>query len=334
MIRDSERGFDRKSEIRGCVDLGSSNFRLLVLDAVFPDSAKEEAGALEIRSIGEEKRFVGWGDDLAASGSISPEKLETAIRATRDLIASAERRGCPRPALVATNTLREAVDAARVKARLEETAGAPIRVLTQREEAELGYVGASFFRPRGESVLLVDAGGTSTEISWGTGTTIEGCLGLPVGTHRVRRILDRSSCARRVSAALAERIAASAAAERGGADGVYSLPGFPRNPTMLMTGGTAVSLGVLCGRMSGQGTGFEEMRRIARGDLALVTRRLAGLYRAKRQRSLPFDPGRIALLPAGLALIDALVRSVGIESFTVTARDLRWGRLLTGGASE
>jgi exopolyphosphatase/pppGpp-phosphohydrolase len=103
---------------------------------------------------------------------------------------------------------------------------------------------------------------------------------------------------------------------------------------MLMTGGTAVSLAVLRGRMADPGAGFEEMRRIARGDLAFMTRRLAGLFRGGRERSLPFDPGRIELLPAGLALIDAIVRSVHIDSFMVTARDLRWGRLLTGGAFE
>ncbi len=334
MIRDSERRFDRKNEIRGCVDLGSSNFRLLVLEAVFPDSAIAPARALELRAIREEKRFVGWGDDLAASGRVSPEKIEAAVRALKELMAAAARWGCPRPAIVATNTLREAANAPRARERLEEAAGASIAVLRQREEAELGYIGASFFRPRDESVLLVDAGGTSTEISWGTGTSMTGYIGLPVGTHRVRRMLDRSFCVRRVSAALAERVAASAAPGRRGAGGVYSLPGFPRNPTMLMTGGTAVSLAALRGPVEEPGPGFEEMRRIARGDLAFMTRRLAGLYRAGRERRLPFDPGRIALLPAGLALVDALVRSVRIESFMVTARDLRWGRLLTGGASE
>ena len=47
MIRDRERRSYRKNEIRGCVDLGSSNFRLLVLDGVFPDSMGEKRDALE-----------------------------------------------------------------------------------------------------------------------------------------------------------------------------------------------------------------------------------------------------------------------------------------------
>ncbi len=334
MIRDRERRSYRKNEIRGCVDLGSSNFRLLVLDAVFPESTGEEAGALEIRSVHEAKRYVGWGDDLAESGSVSPEKAASAGRAIRDLAAEAEGWGCARPSFVATNTLRESVNARAIGSALEDAIGASIKVLSQREEAELGYIGASFFRARDESVLLVDAGGTSTEASWGTGTSMAGYACLPLGTHRVRRLLGRGSRARSVSALLAESIERSVAGGRVREGGVYRLPGFPRDSTMLMTGGSAVSLAVLHRRMRESAGGFEEMRPITREELAFTARRLAGLYRAGRQRSLPFEPERIRLFPAGLALIEALVRSFGIEAFSVTARDLRWGVVLTGGASE
>ncbi len=99
--------------------------------------------------------------------------------------------------------LRESINARELRSRLEGTLGVSIRVLSQREEAELGYIGASFFRPRDEAVLLIDAGGTSTEISWGTGTSMAGCAGFPLGTHRVRRFLDRGSRARSVSSLLA-----------------------------------------------------------------------------------------------------------------------------------
>lgn len=316
------------------MDLGSSNFRLLVLDGIFPDSAGDEARALEIRSVRETKRYVGWGDDLAESGIISPDKADLAGRAIRDLLAVAEGWGCPQPTLVATNTLREATNAQEIKTRFEGSLGASIRVLSQREEAELGYVGASFFRARDESVLLIDAGGTSTEVSWGRGTSMAGCSCLSLGTHRVRRLLDRGSRARSVSTLLAGSIEASVARGRVRGGGVYSLPGFRRDPTMLMTGGTAVSIAVLQRSMRESASGFEEARPIARADLAFMAQRLAGLYRAGRQRSLPLDRERVALLPAGLVLIDALVRSFGIETFMVTARDLRWGSVLTGGALE
>jgi exopolyphosphatase/guanosine-5'-triphosphate,3'-diphosphate pyrophosphatase len=334
MIRDGERRSYRKSGIRGCVDLGSSNFRLLVVEGDFPGSTREEAGALEIHSAREAKRYVGWGDDLAGSGSISSEKERLAAGAIRDLLAAAHGWGCPRPALVATNTLRESRNADAVRTRLERATGAPIRVLSEREEAELGYVGASFFRPRAERVILVDAGGTSTEVSWGTGTSMAGCACIPLGTHRVRRLLARGTGARVVSALLSRSIGPSVPRLGALAGGVYPLPGAARGPTMLLTGGTAVSLAVLHRRVRESRDGFEEMHAILREDFELLERRVAGLCRAGRARTLPFEPDRIALFPAGLVLIDAVVRSLGIVRFIVTARDGRWGSVLTGGASE
>jgi exopolyphosphatase/pppGpp-phosphohydrolase len=334
MIRDTWRRSYRKSEIRGCVDLGSSYFRLLVLEGTFPDSVREDANALEIGSVREAKRYVGWGDDLAKSGSISPEKADLAGRAIRDLVAAAEGWGCPRPFLVGTNTLRESINAPAVMSRLEGALGASIGVLSQRAEAELAYIGASFFRPRDESTVLIDAGGTSTEISWGTGTSMDGFISLPLGTHRVRRLLDRGSCARRVSVRLAAAVEASIAGGSSRKDGVYPLPGFPQDSTMILTGGTAVSLAMLHRRMRESASGFEEMRSITRAELAFIARRLGGLYAGGRERSLPLDPERVGLLPAGLVLIDALARRFGIETFMVTARDLRWGSVLTGGASK
>jgi exopolyphosphatase/guanosine-5'-triphosphate,3'-diphosphate pyrophosphatase len=316
------------------VDLGSSNFRLLVVEGDFPGSTREEAGALEIHSAREAKRYVGWGDDLAGSGSISSEKERLAAGAIRDLLAAAHGWGCPRPALVATNTLRESRNADAVRTRLERATGAPIRVLSEREEAELGYVGASFFRPRAERVILVDAGGTSTEVSWGTGTSMAGCACIPLGTHRVRRLLARGTGARVVSALLSRSIGPSVPRLGALAGGVYPLPGTARGPTMLLTGGTAVSLAVLHRRVRESRDGFEEMHAILREDFELLERRVAGLCRAGRARTLPFEPDRIALFPAGLVLIDAVVRSLGIVRFIVTARDGRWGSVLTGGASE
>jgi exopolyphosphatase/pppGpp-phosphohydrolase len=100
---------------------------------------------------------------------------------------------------------------------------------------------------------------------------------------------------------------------------------------MLMTGGTAVSLAVFHRYMHERSPSFEELSRITRGDVALARRRLAGILRARLERTVPIDRDRMRLFPAGLVLIDALVRAARVESFGVTARDLRWGAVLTEG---
>jgi exopolyphosphatase/pppGpp-phosphohydrolase len=85
--------------------------------------------------------------------------------------------------------------------------------------------------------------------------------------------------------------------------------------------------------MNGLPGAFREMQLITRADVALAERRFEGLRRAGRERTVPLDPDRIGLFPAGLVLIAALLESGRIEAFRVTARDLRWGVVLTGGIS-
>lgn len=323
IIRESVQPSYTKKEIRGCIDLGSSNFRLLVVEGIFPPSGRADA-SFQLQSFSEAKVYVGWGDDLVRTGRISPGMEARAAQALGELIAASRARGCARPFLVATNTLRESTNAGSVRSTLERGLSASIRVLSQHEEAALGYAGASFFCGCDEAIGLVDVGGTSTEISWGRGRVMEGCAGLALGTHRVHRMLDGVSGTRRVSSLLARDLEEA---------GVYSLPAFSRDSTMLVTGGTAVSLAVFHRYMQGYAPSFEEMRRITRADVVLVRRRIDGLLRADRERTIPLDPHRRRLFPAGLVLIDTLLRTARVDVFRVTARDLRWGTVLMGGAA-
>jgi len=332
MIRERECPSYIKKEIRGCIDLGSTNFRLLVVDGVFPALDREAGEVFPFRSCGEMKRYVGWGDDLARTGSVSSVKAARASLALGDLIASARSWGCAHPLIVATNTLRESSNAGEIRTALEDAFGIAIRVLSQREEAELGYAGASFQFGRDEALCLIDAGGTSTEISWGRGTSMAGYVGIPLGTHSVRLLLAGRG-ARRVSGFLGERFGETGVFGPARKTGVYPLPGFSRDSTILMTGGTAVSLAVFHRSMRGCAPSFEELQQLTREDVALARRRLSGLLRAGRERRVPLDEDRIGLFPAGLVLIDALLAAARIEAFRVTARDLRWGIVLTRGAS-
>jgi exopolyphosphatase/guanosine-5'-triphosphate,3'-diphosphate pyrophosphatase len=332
MIRDTEPSSQTKIETRGCIDLGSTNFRLLVVEGAFRAGEAGRRGVSTIRSIRESRRLVAWGDDLARTGRVSAAKERTASRALGELLDEAAARGCRGPDVVATNTLREAANAREVASALEAAHRVSIRVLSPREEASYGYAGASFFIAGDGAISLVDAGGTSTEISWGRGTSIEGWTALPLGTHRVERMLAAGGGERLASARLADALAVAGVRRSARAD-VYRLPAFARDSTMLLTGGTAVSLAVYVRYLSGGAGAFEEMIPLTRGDVALARRRLAGIRDAGRERRLPLEAGRIGLFPAGLILIDAVLAAAGIERFRVTARDLRWGVVLTGGAS-
>jgi exopolyphosphatase/guanosine-5'-triphosphate,3'-diphosphate pyrophosphatase len=329
MIRKSEHPSYTKKEIRGCIDLGSSYFRLLVVEGVFPSPDRLEPEGFELSSFKEYRCFIGWGEDLAAHGAVSQQKLLRALRSVVELIAIAREWGCERPLLVGTNTLRESRNASEVVARLEGVSHEPVRVLSPYEEAARGFTGAAFFRSRDEAVCLIDVGGTSSELSWGRGVTMNGFHGMPLGVHRVQALLRGASGTRRAANRLAHDLRGAGGMLSMLNGGVYRLPLALEKSTILVTGGTAVSLAIVLRHMRGEAPLFEELDAIRLDDVALVRRRVSGLLRAGRERMLPLDTDRSRLLPAGSILIEALLLALRIRMFRVTAKDLRWGVVLT-----
>ncbi len=335
MIRKDARSSQSKKEIRGCIDLGSSFFRLLVIEGSFPVWGAFDPAGLDIRRAHEDRRYIGWGEDLSVSGTISPESVARARRLLSELVSAARALGCERPFLVGTNTLRQAPNALEVVRGLEGLAALPLAVLSQHEEARLTYIGSAAFADAREFLAIFDVGGTSTEVSWGHGIRMEGYIGFPLGAHQTRFLCGRRSYSaagiRRAEAALGGMIR-TAEAEQPASGGVSRLPLPAEHPTILFTGGTAVSV-VLCLRfMRGLTPPFEEMYGATLDDVVLLKRRLAALAIAGRERVMPLDADRMKLLPAGLVLVEALLRHFRIGSFNVTARDLRWGMAITGGS--
>jgi exopolyphosphatase/guanosine-5'-triphosphate,3'-diphosphate pyrophosphatase len=331
MIRKSGGSSHRKREIRGCCDLGSSSFRLLVVEGEFPEVGRLDDGRLRRVDVHDERRHIGWGDDLVGNGAIGPPALSRALGLLGELLEISRGAGCPAPAIVATNALREARNASAVAGAIERETGMAVRVLSQREEASFGYTGAAFFADRRRELCLVDIGGTSTEVSWGRGTAMDDFAGLPVGTHRVHAALVPRGGGEADAPRIAELLESHDPALPAPGSGVYGLPAFSERPTILVTGGTAVSVATMRRMARGLPAAFEETERMTVEDLRLVRMALAGVLRSGKAGSLPFHPGRVRLLPAGIMLAESLLGALGAREFIVTTRDLRWGVVLAGG---
>ena len=307
---------NKKRTIRGCIDLGSSYFRLLVVR--FGPSGEAEV-------LCDDKEYVGWGGSVATEGSIEESGITRAALALESLLATAERSGCKNPILAGTNTLRSASNGDAAHSALERLTGRPITLLSQRGEAALGFLGANTAVGGKAPVLLVDLGGTSTEIAWGSGGIMEGFEGLQLGTHIAGAMVSRGyrntlpvpyhSAFRRLEDSISLH---------------YTLPNMGQRPTILATGGTAVSLAVILRYMEGRTPGFTERTAVPAGMLEFVVRRVRGLILAGSERRLPLEPERIRLLLPGLVLMTLLFRAMRVSGFLITARDLRWGVVRAG----
>ncbi|MCU0640237.1 MAG: hypothetical protein MUF59_10280 [Candidatus Krumholzibacteria bacterium] len=336
MINKADRLSKSKKDRPGCIDLGSSYFRLLVAD---PEGLRGEPGPVRLH---ENRKYAGWGEFLGEGGCIPGRAIDKASALLAELVDDAAGHGCGSPWIVATNTLRRAANSPAIKSALEGRVSMPVRILSQEGEAAMSLKGVASLYPGSSLLVLADPGGTSTEIAWGRNGVMEGCRGFDIGTHTVRRMMMDLSprhagdgppwrLERIVSRRISDIFTQGADGVGNGRRALSVLPGRAESPKIVFTGGTAASLSILwrfMRRMRAELAGKDEL---SAGVIALMEKRLGLLAAAGRERCLPLPPERIMLLPAGILIVRSVAGHLEADSFDMAGRDLRWGVILSDG---
>ncbi len=100
-------------------------------------------------------------------GIMSKQGIKKATKTINDHVIRAGHFGCDGPHTIhifATAVLRNCQNSQEAKRAIEEGCGFPITILSNKEEAHLGFVGASL-DPIPDQGVLVDIGGGSTELT-------------------------------------------------------------------------------------------------------------------------------------------------------------------------
>ncbi len=305
-----------KKEMRCCIDLGSSYFRKLAVDVENgPDGPS-------FRNPVQERVYIGWGEEVEHNGTISKETAESAAEILRRLTGDMTGRAGVHLTVVATNALRVASNRDEVREYLEDIAGVEINILSERGEALLGFAGATSELTNGTPVILVDLGGTSTELSWGSAPAGSAFVSLPLGTHSY---LDPGA----VSELIADIFPAS-----GIPVGDSRLPGSRESHTIMVTGGTAVSLAVAWKQMIGEKYDDAVSIGISADEFERLYEWIDAFYLSGAEQELALPLERIKLFLPGMKMLKEFFRALQADGMTITARDLRWGVVLGDGITE
>ncbi|QPF08717.1 guanosine-5'-triphosphate,3'-diphosphate diphosphatase [Raoultella terrigena] len=172
------------TSLYAAIDLGSNSFHMLVV--------REVAGS--IQTLSRIKRKVRLAAGLNSDNALSAEAME---RGWQCLRLFAERLQDIPPAqirVVATATLRLAVNADEFLAKARDILGCPVQVISGEEEARLIYQGVAHTTGGEDQRLVVDIGGASTELVTGTGAQTTSLFSLPMGcvTWLERYFADRN----------------------------------------------------------------------------------------------------------------------------------------------
>ncbi|MEE0844627.1 MAG: exopolyphosphatase [Eggerthellaceae bacterium] len=297
------------------IDLGSNSVRLVVYEV--RNDKKRTYTPKDFRSLINDKVMAGLAAYVDEDGLFTKAGIKRAVGVLKGHLKRSRYFECKRIDCFATAVLRNASNSAEAIVAIEEEIGLPINLLSARDEAHLGFVGATCDREikRG---TLIDIGGGSTEL-----TRIED------GVERANVSIGQgslSSYARFVKDILPtpdEALAIRAAF-------IKLLDALPERdafeaPVLYGIGGTVRAASKMYAQTHGEGV----------RPKTLTPAQVDGILRMRRSDASAFahsalkaSAERIHTLTPGCVILEALLSTLGAQKLEICKHGIREGYLI------
>ena len=308
------------------IEVGTNSVRLLVADipvrtpeTITPSPAGPAPGPI-LRPVLRRLSITRLGEGLDASNAIRPEAAARTAAAVEEFAAAAGGLGAPNPVVLATYALRTARNPQELLSRLKR----PVRVLSGEEEARLGFTGAvAALAPHsatsGEFVL--DIGGGSIELTWGTLRGIEDTHSFPLGcvllTHRfLAHDPPEPGEVAALESYVDETLAPALARLR---DASRDLVGV---------GGTITTLAAIDQRLEPYDPDKVQGHRLSAERVRALLVELRGRPLAARRTMPGLQPERADVIIAGALVLQRVLELLGASAIRASEADMLWAVLL------
>ena len=298
----------------GVLDVGSNTVHLLVVDAyrgARPMPAFSHKAELRLAA------HLENGNSLSKPGERNlREVVDEALRIAED-------KGVEEIIAFATSAVREAVNGEQVLARIREQTGAQINVMTGHEEARLTFLAARrWFGWSSGRLLVIDIGGGSLEVATGIDEEPDAMASLPLGAGRLTRDwLSTDPPSPQEVRRLRKHVRAEIAREMGG----MLRQGPPDH--VVGTSKTFRQLARIAGAAPSS-EGPYAKRVLRHSDVAALAERLPAMSQGDRAKLPGVSAGRVAQLPAGAIVADAILDLLDVDQLELCPWALREGVIL------
>ncbi len=298
------------ASVRLCVvDLGSNSFHAIVVDAR-PDGTFEAVDRL--------KEMVKLGEGGFRQHRLTETAQDRGLAALHAIRAWAEGHGVTEFVACATSAVREAENGGAFLERVRRETGLHVRTITGEREAHLIYLAARQAVDLSEPTLLVDIGGGSTEFVVADREGAHFLTSLKLGAARLtEEFVTTDPVSRAEFRALRDHVRRmlAPAFEAAREHGVRRVVG---------SSGTLRAIASVAAAAAGEPGQITEVVY----DAATVRRATKALMTSDRAARLA-TPGvserRADQIVAGAALIDVVLKDLGVERFEVSPVALREG---------
>lgn len=168
---------------RAVIDVGTNSVKLLVADVA----------GLEVRPVLEDSRQTRLGKGFYETHRLQPEPLAQTARAVAAFANAARKHGAVSVRIIATSAARDAKNPGDLAAAIAEATNLRLEIISGEQEAEWAFRGATS-NPKlaNEPLLLLDAGGGSTEFILGQGKQKHFQQSYPLGVVRLLEKIPHS----------------------------------------------------------------------------------------------------------------------------------------------
>ncbi|MDD2853484.1 MAG: Ppx/GppA phosphatase family protein [Desulfuromonadaceae bacterium] len=296
------------------IDIGTNSIRCIVVEV-------DQQGKYTI--LDDEKATVRLGENIAASGAISPAAFARAVDAMSRLHKLIDGLKVSDVEAVATSAVRSASNGTELVSVLTRELGHEIRVISGEEEAELVARSVRHnFDMSGKQYMIIDIGGGSVEVMNAVANHVENCHSLELGAVRMTDRFIKSDPVRSSETAQLRRHVRTEIKNAFTGD-------RPVVQTFVGSGGTITTLASMVMNMRRQtystSHGFEVLRSEVVHLLAMLERKDINSL-----RNVPgLNPDRADIIIAGLIVIDELMKFFGANMLLVNERGIREGLIIS-----
>jgi len=304
---------------RAVIDVGTNSVKLLVADV--------RDGMVEPVLEDSEQTRLGAGfyeTHILQSAAIADTARSVAAFATR-----AKDLGSASTRVIATSAARDAKNPGDLTSAIEKASGLKVEIISGEQEGDWAFQGvATDPRLAGQPLLLMDAGGGSTEFVLGQGDQKYYRNSFSLGTVRLLEKMppddpptleQRAACREWVKDFLTREVASELSRA------------LKQTPAQLIgTGGTATILGRMEAGLDSYDREKIEAVRLTRIKLGEWTDRLWSLPLADRRQTVGLPSKRADVILMGLVIYEGTIDVFGFDSLRITTRGLRFAVVQAG----
>jgi exopolyphosphatase/guanosine-5'-triphosphate,3'-diphosphate pyrophosphatase len=291
------------------IDIGSNSVRLKI--------SRLKAGRL--KEVHEDREVTRLGEGVFSSGLLSPESMTQTVRVLRRFNRAIQECGTDSVRVVATAALRDARNSRTFLEWVRSTTGWTIEIVSGLEEARLIHLGlVSAGRLGAKSVLLVDLGGGSCELTLSRSGQLRDTVSLPLGAVRLtgeflQHDPPRKGELKRLSEFVAREIAR-----------VQDRVRRARVGAVIATSGTAAALAGVASHLAGKG---RTATYAPRETIRRIAKQLSRQSLEQRAKVPGIGPRRAEIICAGAVVYAELLERCHLPGFRYSALGLRDGIL-------